>query len=266
MEIKIYKNSNNLGRYAAWKAAYFINSAISKQGYANIVLSAGASQYQMLHELTGIDLDWRRVTVFHIDEYVGIPADHPSSFRRFLNSYFESKVALRKIHYINGNAFNPKHECCRLDKIISRVEIDVACLGIGENGHIGFNEPPADFKAENPFILVDVVEEFRKQQVGEEWFKTLDDVPAKAITMSIKQIMKSKTIICSVPDGRKAQAVKNVIEGEVKENVPASILRKHRNCWMFLDEESAAMLESPVDGRQSTAENEGFTTKGTKED
>ncbi|MFZ2655582.1 MAG: glucosamine-6-phosphate deaminase [Victivallales bacterium] len=265
MEIKTYRNSNNLGRYAAWKVAGLIKDAISRQGVANIILSAGASQYEMLSELAESDIDWQKVTVFHIDEYVGIPSDHPSSFRRFLKSYFESKVALRKIHYINGDAFNPKHECCRLNKIISRVEIDVACLGIGENGHIGFNEPPADFETDKPFIMVDVDEDFRKQQLGEDWFKNIDDVPRQAITMSIRQIIKSKVIVCTVPDERKALAVKDVVEGELTELVPASILKKHRNCWMFLDEESSSLLQSPVDGRQSSEENEEFTTKGRKD-
>ncbi|HDN84788.1 MAG TPA: glucosamine-6-phosphate deaminase, partial [Candidatus Aerophobetes bacterium] len=173
----------------------------------------------------------------------GIPEDHPASFRRYLRERLIDKVHPGIVYLINGDARDPEKECQRLNKIISEREIDVAFVGIGENGHLAFNDPPADFETEKPYIIVELDEACRRQQLGEGWFKSLDEVPKRAISMSIKQIMKSKNIICTVPDERKARAVKNCLEGEVSPYYPASILRKHKSVFLFLDKDSAKLLK-----------------------
>jgi glucosamine-6-phosphate deaminase len=188
------------------------------------------------------NIDWSKITVFHLDEYIGLPVSHPASFRKYLKKRFEQQVnGLRKFHYVNGES-DPWIECQRLGEIISRLTIDVACIGIGENGHLAFNDPPADFDTHEPYIIVDLDVDCRQQQVGEGWFASLTDVPTQAISMSISQIMKSTTIVCTVPDARKAITVKNTVEGLVTNLVPASILQTHPRCWLFMDEPAAEYL------------------------
>jgi glucosamine-6-phosphate deaminase len=182
--------------------------------------------------------------MFHLDEYIGLPITHPASFRKYLMERFVSKVpSLSVAHLINGET-NPKEECEHLGKIISENIIDVALVGIGENGHLAFNDPPADFETKEPYIIVKLDEACRKQQLGEGWFNSLDDVPRQAISMSIKQILKSKSIICSVPDQRKALAVKNSLENPVSNLFPATVLQLHSNCAFFLDTSSASLLSN----------------------
>ena len=196
----------------------------------------------MLAGLVGQDVDWSKVTAFHLDEYIGLPNSHPASFRKYLKERFADKVpGLKHFHCINGEG-DPVAECARVGALIAALHVDVACIGIGENGHLAFNDPPADFETESPYIVVDLDEACRRQQLGEGWFSTLDDVPAQAISMSIRQIMKSVAIVCTVPDARKAGAVQKAVQGPVTHMLPSSILQQHPCCEMYLDEPAAALL------------------------
>jgi glucosamine-6-phosphate deaminase len=221
-----------------------IRRAIRKNGSANIIVATGASQFEMLATLVQEKLDWNKVTAFHLDEYVGLPISHPASFRKYLWERFVSKLPLplAAFHYVDAEK-NSESECKRLAKIITKFPIDVAFIGIGENGHVAFNDPPADFKTTKPYIVVDLDETCRRQQLGEGWFKTLKDVPKRAISMSVYHIMKSAALICSVPDERKAEAVKNCLKGPVSPDAPASILQKHKNCTVYLEPRSASLLD-----------------------
>ena len=240
MEIIISATKQELGKQAAQKGAELIRKAIAERGEASIIVATGASQFEMLSELVKENIDWSVVTGFHLDEYIGIDETHPASFRKYLKKRFVSLVPLKEFHYVNGNG--AEKECKRLGEIISRHPIDVAFVGIGENGHLAFNDPPADFETEEPYLVVNLDENCRKQQLGEGWFATFDDVPEQAISMSIRQIMKSKHIICSVPDERKADAVRNTIVCDITPMVPASVLQEHASMWLFLDSASASKL------------------------
>ena len=240
MEIIISATKQELGKQAAQKGAELIRKAIAERGEASIIVATGASQFEMLSELVKENIDWSVVTGFHLDEYIGIDETHPASFRKYLKKRFVSLVPLKEFHYVNGNG--AEKECKRLGEIISRRPIDVAFVGIGENGHLAFNDPPADFETEEPYLVVNLDENCRKQQLGEGWFATFDDVPEQAISMSIRQIMKSKHIICSVPDERKADAVRNTIVCDITPMVPASVLQEHASMWLFLDSASASKL------------------------
>ena len=244
MEIFIHKTNEELGASAAKHAASIISSAIQEKNEANIILATGVSQFEVLSHLVKFEgLDWKKVSMFHLDEYIGLPLTHPASFRKYLKERFVDKVGtLRHVYFANGEAENPETECNRLGEIIHQHPIDVALIGIGENGHLAFNDPPADFETEEPYIVVNLDEACRRQQLGEGWFGSLEEVPTRAISMSIKQIMKSKNIITSVPDTRKAVAVKSALEGELTNMCPASILRQHPNCLILLDEASASLL------------------------
>jgi glucosamine-6-phosphate deaminase len=243
MKIVISDSKTELGEKAAITGARLINEAIQTYGTANIIVATGASQFEMLNELVKLDIDWSKVTGFHLDEYIGIAENHTASFRKYLKERFVEKVSLREFNYVNGEV-NPVEECYRLGKIISNCIIDVAFVGIGENGHLAFNDPPADFETEEPYLVVNLDEKCRQQQLGEGWFPTLKDVPEQAISMSIRQIMKSKAIICSVPDLRKAAAVKASLESEVSPVVPASVLQQHYATWMYLDNDSSSLLSN----------------------
>lgn len=248
MEIITTDNPVELGKLAGKAAADIIIKTIEQNGQANIILATGASQFETLKQLTSEkNIDWSKVTMFHLDEYIGLPESSVASFRRYLKERFLEKVAPLKASYlINGEA-DTTTEIDRLNSIIEMHPIDVALVGIGENGHLAFNDPPADFDTEEPYIIVDLDEQCRKQQYGEGWFTSIDDVPKQAISMSIKQICKSKNIICSVPDMRKAKAVKDCIEQPVSNLFPASILQLHPKCSYFLDRSSASLLsESKV--------------------
>lgn len=244
MKVEIFEDAKKLGAAAGKSAVEIIRNVIQDKGYANIILATGTSQFPVLEELTNCkDIDWSKVTMFHLDEYIGIPISHKASFRKYLTERFIDKVnALKNYHLINGEN-NPQEECKRLNQLIDDVEIDLALVGIGENGHLAFNDPPADFNTPDPYIIVDLDEACRKQQWGEGWFKSMDDVPQKAISMSIRQIMKSKNIICSVPDKRKADAVKNCLMGTISNLHPASILQSHPACTIYLDHASASKLK-----------------------
>ena len=242
MKINISNDPRSLGEVAGKAAADSIRSAIDKKGQANVILATGTSQFETLNQLIKEDIDWSKVVMFHLDEYIGLPVTEAASFRKYLKERFLDKVsALKKSHLINGEE-DVQEEINNLQKAIDQYPIDVALVGIGENGHLAFNDPPADFDSEDAYLVVNLDEKCRMQQFGEGWFKSPEDVPTQAISMSVKQIMKSAYIICSVPDSRKAQAVKDSIEQEVNNLYPASILQLHPNCDFFLDKASAALL------------------------
>jgi glucosamine-6-phosphate deaminase len=241
MEIIISETKQELGKKAAEKGAEIIRKAINERGEANIIVATGASQFEMLSELVKENIDWSVVTGFHLDEYIGIELSHPASFRKYLKERFVDLIPIKEFNYVDGSS-DAAAECIRLGEIISRHPIDVAFVGIGENGHLAFNDPPADFETEEPYLVVNLDDDCRRQQLGEGWFPTFDDVPKQAISMSIRQIMKSKSIICSVPDERKAVAVRNTLNSEISPMVPASIMQKHPSTWLFLDNASASKL------------------------
>jgi glucosamine-6-phosphate deaminase len=243
MEIIISDTKQELGLKAAQAGAARIREAIKARGEANIIVATGASQFEMLQELVKEDINWSVVTAFHLDEYIGINEQHPASFRKYLKERFADLVRPKVFNYVNGD-IDPHQECQRLGKVIQSSPIDVAFVGIGENGHLAFNDPPADFQTEEAYLVVELNEACRKQQLGEGWFKTLEDVPQRAISMSIKQILKSKFIVCSVPDQRKAQAVFDTVTCEISPLHPASILRNHPHTMLYLDHEAASLLKN----------------------
>jgi len=241
MEIIISETKQILGIEASHMGADLIRKAILGKGEANIILATGASQFEMLKELVKEDINWSCVRVFHLDEYIGISENHPASFRKYLKERFVDIVSPMEFNYINGNT-DPNAECTRIGMLISKHPVDVAFVGIGENSHLAFNDPPADFETEEEYLVVTLNEACRRQQMEEGWFRTIQDVPEKAISMSIKQIMKSKAIICSVPDLRKAEAVKKAVESLISPEIPASILRNHEAVWLYIDKDSSSGL------------------------
>lgn len=243
MIVNIYKTKQEMGKAAAERAGEILIDAIKKKGEATFVAATGASQFEFLEHLTSISsIDWSKTTMFHLDEYIGIPSDHPASFRKYLRERLINKVHPKNVYLINGDAVDPEKECERLSNIISQKEIDVSFVGIGENCHIAFNDPPADFEIDKPYIIVNLDKTARNQQVREGWFKSLDEVPKQAISMSIKYILRSRNIVCVVPDSRKAEAVEKTLNEEISPYCPASILKKHESTFMFLDEYSSRLL------------------------
>lgn len=242
MRISIHDSKVEVGKQAAWKGARLINEAILEKGYANIIVATGSSQFEMLNELVTSKIDWTKVTAFHLDEYIGMTDSHPASFRKYLKERFVDLVPLKAFHYISGEN-DPAGECDRLGKLIAEFPIDVAFIGIGENGHLAFNDPPADFDTELPYLVVDLDEVCRKQQLGEGWFPSLEAVPLTAISMSVRQILKSEHIVCTVTEKRKALAVKLTVEGNITPEVPASVLSGRGQVALFLDREAASELK-----------------------
>lgn len=246
MKIEIYETKSELGKASARRGAEVIRRALGSRGSAQIIVATGASQFEMLAALvTEPEIDWSKVTAFHLDEYVGLPDTHPASFRRYLRERFVQRLPmpLRYFHEINGEG-DAEAECRRLNTLLAGVHIDAAFVGIGENGHLAFNDPPADFETESPYIVVNLDQACRRQQLGEGWFPTFEDVPAQAISMSIRQIMKAEEIVCVVPDERKAKAVYSTLDGPVSPDTPASILQTHPQATIYLDPPSAALLHS----------------------
>ena len=242
MQIETYPNKSDASRAAASGGANLLRKAISERGQAHVVVATGASQIDMLAALITEDVDWVKVTGFHLDEYLGLPITHRASFRGYLKERFVDRVPLRGFHYIDGEA-EPTAECERLGTAIRGVDIDVAFIGIGENGHLAFNDPPADFETDEAYIVVELDQACRQQQVGEGWFAGIDDVPTHAISMSIRQILRARAIACTVPDERKANAVKQAVTGPVTPLVPASILQQHASTTLFLDRPAASLLD-----------------------
>tara|TARA_R110002096_G_scaffold11515_8_gene42365 strand:- start:6135 stop:6872 length:738 start_codon:yes stop_codon:yes gene_type:complete len=245
MNIQIFDSKEEMGAAAAKAGATQIRAAMSRNSAASIIVATGASQFEMLESLTKQEVAWPSVTGFHLDEYIGLPITHDASFRKYLWQRFVSTLPypMHAFHFLNGES-DAKVECDRVGALIAKTEIAVAFVGIGENGHLAFNDPPADFETESPYLVVDLDEDCRRQQLGEGWFPDFESVPKQAISMSIRQILKSKTIICTVPDERKAEAVKNAVEGPVTPDVPASILQEHPDCRLFLDSAAASKLSA----------------------
>ena len=242
MHVAVFPDSHALARAAAREAASHISAAVTARGYARIVAATGTSQLAFLDRLThDAGVDWPAVELFHLDEYVGLRADHPASFRKYLRERLIQPAGITRVELIDGGG-DPDVVCDTLGRKLSARPIDVAFVGIGENGHLAFNDPPADFQTEQPYIVVRLDEACRRQQVGEGWFTMIDEVPERAITMSIRQILKAQAIIAVVPESRKAAAVRACLEGEISPMAPASILRTHANTTLFLDAESAALL------------------------
>jgi glucosamine-6-phosphate deaminase len=240
--IKVFDDKIQLGKAAARQAADAIERAISHSGRARIIAATGMSQFEFLNALTKTPgVDWTKVEMFHLDEYVGLPATHPASFRKYLLERLIEPVGITRYHLLDGEA-DPVDVCKRAGEEISAEPIDVAFVGIGENGHLAFNDPPADFETDDPYIVVDLDEACRRQQVGEGWFAGLDDVPKQAISMTVKQILRAGAIICVAPDPRKAEAVRNCFENEISAQFPASILRTHGDTTVYLDTESSSLL------------------------
>jgi glucosamine-6-phosphate deaminase len=246
MQILVHKDRLGMGKAAAAEAAARLIEACARKGSATLVVATGSSQFEVLAALAAADdVPWSRITVYHLDEYVGLGADHPASFRHYLRERFIERLPEppQAFHEVGVEA-DPIDECCRLAALVPLGEFDVAMIGIGENAHLAFNDPPADFETAAPYLVVSLDERCRQQQVGEGWFPSLASVPTQALSMSVRRMLASRTIICSVPDRRKAEAVVAAVEGPITPDVPASILRRHGDCRLHLDREAASLLSS----------------------
>src|SRR5271166_1264204 len=247
MFLRLFPDSASLAVAAADQAAAAMRKAIGEQGLCRVVLATGASQFEFLDVLTKTPgIDWKRVEAFHLDEYVGMPVTHAASFRKFLLERVINKTGIENYHFIEGDAADLSSAFQKVTRQLTSAPIDLAFVGIGENGHIAFNDPPADFETEDPYLIVELDEPCRKQQVGEGWFTDISQVPTRAISMSPRQILKAREIVAVVPDKRKAQAVKLCFEGEIRPMAPASILRRHANTTLYLDTDSSSLLSSAL--------------------
>lgn len=243
MNLTVFPDKYALGKAAAAQAVRTIGMAIQQRGRARLIAATGASQFEFLDELTKAPgIDWQRVEMFHLDEYIGLAATHPASFRKYLLDRLISKVGITSHYFLKGDG-DPQSSIAEVTTEIRKSPIDIAFVGIGENGHLAFNDPPADFETNEAFIEVELDDACRRQQLREGWFKSLEEVPRRAISMTVHQILKAKEILCIVPDSRKAEAVAKCFEGEVSPRAPASILRTHPNLYLYLDKNSAALLK-----------------------
>lgn len=242
MILQIYDDKVSLAHAAARRAAETLREAIRTRDKARIIAATGASQFEFLDILTASEgIEWPRVELFHLDEYIGLPISHPASFRKYLLERLIRKTGIVKYHLLDGEG-DVGEVIRRVGGELTSAPIDVAFAGIGENGHLAFNDPPADFETNAPYLVVELDEACRRQQVGEGWFRNLEEVPRRAITMSMRQILKTNEIICIVPDARKAEAVKQCFDDKVSRLAPASLLRTHANAVVLLDKASAALL------------------------
>ena len=242
MNLREFDDKSGLAKAAADEAARLIREAIAARGGARIVVATGSSQIEFLESLVAApDIAWGQVELFHLDEYIELSGDHPASFQHYIRERILARVPVGRAWLLDGAA-DPEEECTRVGEAIAAAPIDVAFAGIGENGHLAFNDPPADFDTDKPFIVVDLAERGRQQQVRERWFGSLDEVPRTAITMSIRQILKAHAILCLVSGTRKADAVKLCLEGDIGPMAPAAALRLHENATVFLDRAAAALL------------------------
>ena len=247
MEMVIGSTREWMGRLAADDAAKKIATAIAANGVARVVFASAASQFEFLKALVAHkEIDWTKVCGFHLDEYLGLAADHPASFRRFLRERLLERLPnpMRSFTFVEGDAPDAAAECARLAAAVRERPIDLACIGIGENGHIAFNDPPADFETGEAYAVVELDEKCRRQQVGEGWYPDLASVPTHAYSMTVPQIMSARSIIVVVPDGRKADAVAAAVDGPLSNMCPSSILRRHGDCTMYLDGPAASKLGS----------------------
>jgi glucosamine-6-phosphate deaminase len=248
MKIETYPDRATMSRAAARAGAEALRATLASKGHARLVAATGASQLDFLGALVqSTNIDWRAVEMFHLDEYVGLPVGHPASFRRYLLERLIRPSGISRYHLLDGEGDVARAVAQASEAIASDV-VDVAFVGIGENGHLAFNDPPADFETTKPYLVVRLDEACRRQQVGEGWFATIDDVPSQAISMSIRQIMSAQRILCIVPDARKAAAVQACLEGPVSPMAPASVLQTHPNVAVYLDRASAAHLKPATSG------------------
>lgn len=239
MKIVVSKDAKSLGENAAVFIAGEINRAILKQGYARIILSTGASQFTTLESLISLDVDWSKVEMFHLDEYVDLPETHIASFRKYLKERFISKINLGSYHLVDGTK-----ECiAALTEELNKAPVDVGLIGIGENGHIAFNDPPADFDTDEAYIIVNLNDTCKNQQVHEGWFPTINDVPKQAVSMTVKQILKCKTIVSCVPYEAKANAVSWTLHNDVTNMIPATIMKGHDDFHLFVDKDSYSKVD-----------------------
>jgi glucosamine-6-phosphate deaminase len=250
MVLKVFNDKIALARSAAEQASTAIRHAIQDHGQARLIAATATSQLEFLDALTKApDIDWQRVEVFHLDEYIGLPITHPGSFRKMLLEQLIQKTGVTRYHLLDGDA-DPAEVVRRVGAALASAPVDIVFVGIGENGHLAFNDPPADFQTTDPYLVVNLDEACRLQQVGEAWFADISQVPTQAISMSVRQILKAKEILAVAPDTRKAKAVKACFEGEISPMAPASILRTHPNTTIYLDTNSAALLTTAL---QTTA-------------
>jgi glucosamine-6-phosphate deaminase len=246
LQIRILEDKENVGQAAAEQAANSLRKAIRQNGAARIVAATGASQFEFLDALTSLaGIEWAHVEVFHLDEYVGLSINHPASFRKYLMERLIRKTGIKQYHFLDGES-DAQASAVKIGRDLQSAPIDLLFAGIGENAHLAFNDPPADFTTEDPYLIVDLDEACRQQQVNEGWFASVKEVPKQAISMSVRQILRSREIVAVVPDERKAQAVRDSLEGEISPSVPASILRTHPNTSIYLDKSSASLLSSGV--------------------
>src|ERR1700730_6924037 len=242
MVIKSFEDKREMAKAAAEEAASTIRQAIQTRGKARIIAATGSSQFEFLEALTSLPgIDWKRVEMFHLAEYIGLAESHPASFRRYLRERLIEKTGITNYFLLNGEK-DPAEVIHCIGEALRAEPIDVAFVGVGENGHLAFNDPPADFETEESYLVVTLDDPCRRQQLGEGWFPSLAEVPQRAISMSVRQILKAKRILCIVPDTRKAKAVKACLEGEISPLAPASILRTHQDTTVYLDIHSAALL------------------------
>ena len=241
ISISVSSTPEELGKKAAAKIAELLRDAIVKKGHARMILSTGQSQFETLAALVKEDVDWSKVEMFHLDEYVALPESHGASFRKYLKERFVSKVNLKAAYFVNGEG-DVERNIEELTKELTKDEVDVGVIGIGENGHIAFNDPPADFDTDKAYKVVNLDERCRMQQVGEGWFRTFDDVPKQAITMCPKQIMACRHIVTAVPHCVKAEAIYNTITKPVTPDVPATLMKTHPDWNLFIDSDSASLL------------------------
>jgi len=251
MTINIFENPVELGKNAAAYCTEIINEAIARKGNARIVLSTGASQFDTIKALTESNIDWSKVEMFHLDEYIGLPESHPASFRKYLKERFLSKASIKQAYLVDGED-DPQNMIANLTAEVRKEPIDLGVIGIGENAHIAFNDPPADFDAKEAFIVVALDEACKQQQVREGWFETIDDVPKLAISMSVHQIMQCRKIVSCVPYAVKAKAIKDTLESQLTNMVPATMLKNHPDFVLFLDKDSSALIDVEKH-RQSTS-------------
>ncbi len=243
LQVQVYSNKLFLGQAAAEWVTELLDQSVTKNGQANLILATGASQFEFLAAFKKMVVAWERITVFHLDEYKGMSITHPASFRKYLKERILDEVKPKQVYFLNGDSPDLDAELANYERLLQACEIDVACIGIGENGHIAFNDPAvADFNDPKLVKVVDLDEACRRQQLGEGWFPTLADVPTQALSLTIPAIMRCRAISCVVPDLRKANAVHNALYGPLSTACPASILRTHANARLFLDPDSASGL------------------------
>jgi glucosamine-6-phosphate deaminase len=246
VNIKIFPDKQALASAAADRAATIIRHSITRRGHARIIAATGASQFEFLEALTSLpEIDWSGVEMFHLDEYLGIPETHPASFCKYLRERLIDKAGVGKYHLLNDTG-NPAAVITEVGPELQRAPIDVAFVGVGENGHLAFNDPPADFDNDEPYAVVALDEGCRRQQLNEGWFASLERVPKRALSMTIRQILRANEILCIVPDARKAQAVKNCFEGTISPMAPASALQRHSAVTVYLDSHSSSLLSSKI--------------------